>query len=196
MEQVNMQNLKTYYTDPKKWVCACDAFLTSRFMICKHILHCYERISNPQHFFQDICRRRTVPFWTTHGRHGLILRPEYDSDHGGKGNENMDSESSDCDLKTEDDTTSGIESDLDEDNHDSEGDALDDRVQKFETVMHQAMALFQEQKAKGNVQFVEKFMAANHANLVLLEEIQRLKNRRTMPQTWGKRQHPATMYYK
>jgi hypothetical protein len=53
-----------------------------------------------------------------------------------------------------------------------------------------------EQKVIGNTKFMEKFIAANRMNQTLVEEIHKLKNRRTMPRTWTANKHPATMYYR
>jgi hypothetical protein len=51
-----------YYTDPAKWTCSCPYFLNSRFLICKHILACYEPIVDQVSFFRRITRSRTSPF--------------------------------------------------------------------------------------------------------------------------------------
>jgi hypothetical protein len=63
-------------------------------------------------------------------------------------------------------------------------------------VMRDAMVLFEDQVAKGNEKFVERFMASNQMNRTLLEEVKHRCNKRSMPRTWGRCRHPATMYLK
>ena len=48
---VNSQNFFKYHTDPIKWTCGCETFLLSRFLICKHIVYCYENLKEPAKFF-------------------------------------------------------------------------------------------------------------------------------------------------
>lgn len=48
---VESESLLKYHTNPIRWTCACEAFLQSRFLICKHILSCYEGIQEPARFF-------------------------------------------------------------------------------------------------------------------------------------------------
>jgi len=50
-----------YATDPNRWVCACPAFIRSRFLICKHLVQLVHPVS--PRFFIDVKRRRTTPFW-------------------------------------------------------------------------------------------------------------------------------------
>ena len=59
--------------------------------------------------------------------------------------------------------------------------------------------LIKEQKAIGNVKFLEVYFAnkPNHSSdKILLEEINQRKRQRTMPMTWSRNKHPATVYYK
>jgi hypothetical protein len=67
------------------------------------------------------------------------------------------------------------------------------RIQKK---MQDVMLLADEQAAKGNDKFVERFIASNQANCTLLEEVKSLRNKRTMARTWDRHGHPATMYFK
>ena len=73
-QEISSQSLHRYQTDPVKWTCGCEAFLLSRFLLCKHIIHCYEESGDPMKFFGRICRQRTCPFWTDEQ---LVLRPEF-----------------------------------------------------------------------------------------------------------------------
>jgi hypothetical protein len=49
-EVVDGERIKKYHTDPNMWVCGCDALLISRFLVCKHLIHCCEPIANPGRF--------------------------------------------------------------------------------------------------------------------------------------------------
>ena len=75
-QNLDSRNLSVYKTDPAKWTCGCIAFLESRFLICKHIISCYEPIQQRHsfQFFFDIKRQRESPFWK---HEKLVLRPEY-----------------------------------------------------------------------------------------------------------------------
>jgi hypothetical protein len=53
-----------YTMDLEHWVCACPYFLTSRFMICKHLIHAKGSM-DPQ-FFLTVRRNRTCPFVSEH----------------------------------------------------------------------------------------------------------------------------------
>lgn len=69
---VNPEKLVKYHTDPMRWVCGCRAFLMSRFMLCKHIVYCFEPPS-PE-VLRTIRRQTTPPFWKDDR---LVLRPEF-----------------------------------------------------------------------------------------------------------------------
>nr|GAT51701.1 predicted protein [Mycena chlorophos] len=51
----------TYRPDVKRWVCSCPAFLTSRFLICKHLIRLMKVV--PTRFFREVKRQHTAPFW-------------------------------------------------------------------------------------------------------------------------------------
>lgn len=72
--EVEPQSIQKYHTNPAMWTCACDAYLLSRFLICKHIVHCYDPIADPVKFFSSVRRQRSSPFWV---HQQLVLRPEY-----------------------------------------------------------------------------------------------------------------------
>lgn len=42
--EVEPANIDKYHTDPFRFVCACPAFLESRFMVCKHLVFCLKPI--------------------------------------------------------------------------------------------------------------------------------------------------------
>ena len=184
-------NTQQYHTDPVKWTCGCPCFLTSRFLICKHILSCYEPISDPIPFFRCVQRRRDYPFWA---HEQLVLQPQY--------------QPTEPTTNTQSDSVHGSESQSDDDDIAIDPAAVDEGrlVDLAEDVeadfdaylsdMQSAMEIFQDQRAKGNTKFMEKVMAANSSHRTLVQEIKTLRNQRTMPRTWAAWKHPATMYYK
>jgi hypothetical protein len=49
-----------YLTDINNWICGCPAFLTSRFLICKHLIQ--KKGSVAIQFFDEIHRHHQYPF--------------------------------------------------------------------------------------------------------------------------------------
>jgi hypothetical protein len=183
---VDPEKLKEYHTNPVNWVCACKSFLHSRFLICKHIVHCFE-LPSPE-FFETVSRQTTYPFWKDER---LILQPEYAP------RVELDAQDLQEDNNKESVFDSSSESELDEDeDNEQEAVPMEIQVAEFRKMMQDAMALFEEQVAKGNEKFVERFIASNKMNYTLLEEVKNLRNKRSMPQTWGRYRHPSTMYLK
>jgi len=50
-----------YRPDSLKWVCTCPYFVTSRFLVCKHLVQSVGPV--PPIFFLEVRRNRTTPFW-------------------------------------------------------------------------------------------------------------------------------------
>ncbi|KAI0993378.1 hypothetical protein K3495_g14806, partial [Podosphaera aphanis] len=73
---MNPQSLQKYHTDAAKLTCACDNFLQSRFLLCKHIVSCFDSPKDPVAFFSEIRRQRTHTFWV---HQQLSLLPEFES---------------------------------------------------------------------------------------------------------------------
>lgn len=199
-----------YHTNPVKWTCACDYFLQSRFLICKHIISCFQPIADPWSFIGTVRRRRSPPFWVDDQ---LILLPLWRnlSENAAPLDDNSHTV---CDL------SESAAGDITENNSDahsitssssenlSEGDneiemisgARDIHTQTAETQWAgqstAAMTLLADQTEKGNWEFVQRFLTSNISVLVLLEEIAHLRAQRHMPATWTRYRHPATMYYR
>lgn len=72
--EIDPKSIQRYHTNPATWTCACNGFLLSRFLVCKHIIHCYNPISNPVKFFSEVRRQSSRPFWVDKQ---LILYQEY-----------------------------------------------------------------------------------------------------------------------
>ncbi|THC98128.1 hypothetical protein EYZ11_002416 [Aspergillus tanneri] len=189
---VDPDKLKEYHTNPVNWVCACKSFLHSRFLICKHIVYCFE-LPSPD-CFETVSRQTVYPFWKDEQ---LILRPEYAPREG------LRTRKLHGIVEMQDSTLSSLlyssesESEQDEDgDDDQEAVPMEILVAEFREVMQNAMNLFEDQVAKGNEKFVERFIASNQMNRILVEEVKRRRNMRSMPRTWGRCKHPATMYFK
>lgn len=188
---VDPEKLKEYHTNPVNWVCACKSFLHGRFLICKHIVHCFEPPISE--LFETISRQTMYPFWKDER---LILRPEYVprmelGTPGLTGGEEVQDNAQEALLDP-----SENELELDEDEKDEEAVPMAIQAAEFRKTMQDVMVVFEDQVAKGNEKFVEKFMASNKMNCTLLEEVKHRYNKRSMPQTWGRYRHPATMYLK
>lgn len=189
-QDVDLQSLSKYHTDPTNWTCACESFLLSRFLICKHILSCYEDVQDPVSFFSRIRRQRHRPFWI---EKQLVLRPQY------------------LRLSTpvlrESDQDSGAESytteyglrDMEEDSEEqgeSEDETPKAAATRIKSTLDAVKDLVDEQAEIGNTKFLKKVEQANSKNRTLIDEIVHRKGQRTMPKTWIPNSHPATMYYK
>lgn len=185
---VHLDKLKEYHTNPVNWVCSCKSFLHSRFLLCKHIVRCFE--SPSPEFFETVRRQTAYPFWSDPQ---LILRPEcapvidFDS-----GNLNGSNKAQTVELELEFDSSEG---DSEQDNtDDQETVPMDTQIAEFRKMMQDAMELFEDQVAKGNEKFAERFIASNQMNRTLVDESKHRRNMRSMPRTWGRWRHPATMY--
>ena len=76
--ELNPEAIRRYHTNPQWWVCGCPAFLESRFLPCKHLVHCLEPIADRVKFFSRVRRQTTSPFWT-HPQ--PVLKPEFAPRH-------------------------------------------------------------------------------------------------------------------
>ncbi|KAF5175078.1 Atp-dependent dna helicase pif1 [Thalictrum thalictroides] len=183
--------LKKYYTDAAAWTCGCEAFLLSRFLLCKHIVHCYRDFKDPNKFFQTVRRQRSSPFWI---QPQLTLRPEF-------------LVLNDLSRDTVFESTIGSISDFESDEEIQEPVEDDNLVQMedeplvtydasgFLSKMSRLIDIFTEQHSIGNSRFAERLIKQNISNLTLLEEIEQLKRRHTTATTWGQYRNPITMYY-
>ena len=87
--------------------------------------------------------------------------------------------------------SSGISSD-----NESDDEAHEAAIDKFESNFKEAVGVFCAQHQKGNKRFLKSFMDSHQKIEVLVEELRSLKQQRTMPRTWYHYKHPSTMYYK
>ncbi|KAA8641707.1 uncharacterized protein ATNIH1004_011843 [Aspergillus tanneri] len=150
-------------------------------LYAKHIVYCFE-LPSPD-CFETVSRQTVYPFWKDEQ---LILRPEYAPREG------LRTRKLHGIVEMQDSTLSSLlyssesESEQDEDgDDDQEAVPMEILVAEFREVMQNAMNLFEDQVAKGNEKFVERFIASNQMNRILVEEVKRRRNMRSMPRTWG-----------
>ena len=174
--------LVKYHTNPQSWVCACSAFLESRFLICKHLVRCFEPIVDPVDFFSRVRRQRITPFWT---HQQLVIRTEFKAQRPTM--EETDASDSEFDLESETVESTNllaVEDELEEDD--------EDPIE----ILHSALRICRDQKAKGNDRFLREFARSLKSTQMMVEEVTALQNRRSMPRTWARHKHQATMYYR
>ena len=60
---MDREKLANYGTNPHAWTCGCPCFIRHRFLLCKHIVACFNDISDGWKFLRTVKRHRTSPFW-------------------------------------------------------------------------------------------------------------------------------------
>lgn len=190
-QRVDEESLKKYHTNAATWTCGCEAFLMSRFLICKHIIYCYKDLEDPNSFFRTVSRQRSSPFWA-HPQ--LILRSEFVpiTDVSRASVERLDQDSS-----LEHESEEELDESCDEDQlvEIDEDPSVTCDVPGFVSKMSRLLDYLTDQYSIGNISFAERVIKQNAGNLILVEEIEQRKNSHTRARTWGKYKNPATMYY-
>ncbi|KAF7329636.1 SWIM-type domain-containing protein [Mycena kentingensis (nom. inval.)] len=95
-----------YRPDVKRWVCSCPAFVTSRFLVCKHLVLSVKPV--PTKFFREARRQRTTPFW----QHSTLI-PLTDADQSAP--EEQDAAPRDLEVPDNEDDEPYIETQADRD---------------------------------------------------------------------------------
>ena len=198
--EVEPQDLQTYHTSPSKWTCACSKFLLSRFLICEHIVSCFEKISDRPKFFSNVRRQRQTPFWTDEQ---LLLRPEHRALTIDTLPVNEDAES-EIRSGSENNFSNNEDVNLEDEGENSGLEESDDGLQQLDlkedvSTIKAIGVLLEEQLEIGNNKFLEVYLNNKsdvESDRTLIDEIQQRKRQRTMPATWSRNKHPATMYYK
>src|SRR5205814_10376349 len=103
-------------------------------------------------------------------------------------------EAADSEIEEEADFEDGSDPEVDEPSGDEANSSAD--PQDSLAIIRSALDIAEDQLQKGNREFVDRFIASNAANRVLVEEINKKRNRRSMGPTWVKYNHPASMYWK
>jgi hypothetical protein len=199
VRDVDPANLRLYGTNPTSWVCGCDAFLLCRFVLCKHLLYCLEPIPNRSRcdFFDYIKRQRQRPFWV---HEKLVVRPEFRTQSPTLGIQEPQRLAAVQDQNVDDSQGDGSDSSDCEDFRladasDPEDDQPELDAAKYIATTRAFVEIMEAQAALGNYQFVLRCASTLVQNHVLVEEVRRLRNMKTMPTTWADFKHPASMYW-
>lgn len=191
--------LEKYHTDPTRWTCGCLSFLNHRFLLCKHLISCYEPVADAK-FFWTVKRQRTSPFWL---HELLVLRPEFrrssltlEGNHGEENITDIEDEVLNDAVQEENDFAA---EDLETDDERRQDTSVS-RRDKFKRTLRGLLETYEDQESKGNDRFcdtiVDGFDPIVQDGRRLLEDVDQLKSRRTMPLTWdGRHKHPATIFY-
>jgi hypothetical protein len=136
-----------YKPNVEQWVCTCPAFVVSRFLICKHLVHLVRRV--PPTFFIEAQRRRTCPFWQHPDLQSLLdeddldpLEPSSSGSHG----------SDDSHLTLDESDGLGLEVD-DEIPYENDDDDL---IHSYE---QQESAIPFEEELNNDIELIRKFAA-------------------------------------
>ena len=199
-KSVNPESIQKHHTDPEQGVCACEAFLDSRFFICKHLVNSFSSLTNRTAFFSTVQRRRTRPF-LIHDQ--LVVLPEFRVQRSIDKSAGRDDEGSMTDPSDDADDVSNFEEETlpgasNEPVGDVSGSEVDEspNVEDFVDTMQSVIEMVRHQHQQGNTAFVDRVISSHQGSRILVEEVNRKKNRRSMTPTWGKYRHAATMYYK
>lgn len=206
LERPQNGDITTYHTNPVDWTCGCDAFLDSRFLICKHIVQCFEKIEQPAAFYRLIRRQRAPPFWT---HSALVLKPEFrlpqapsipSSNEEVTNDEDEEEEAEEVESIMERDSTSGMDSDNDAEIAREVQSTTDVNtgLQQLDAVKEDFLFLLEtvrEEYLKGNISCYERYMKSQSSTMSLAKDVKQRKAQRTMPRTWGASRHPAAMYF-
>ena len=195
-----------YHTDPIAWTCGCDSYLFSRFLLCKHLVHCFENVpSGPEaaSFFANIRRYRTTPFWRV--PQGFILLPQHQP------NTSTELTTSESALNHE------LEADLGENPPDSDSDSDSERESEIDDMEEEVSELqpetesddeycadvrwyndlLERERLKGNVKFISYMKNCKLPGLgikALKQDVEAMDSSRSSLTTWGRRKHPASLY--
>ena len=144
----------TYATNVSQWVCGCPYYLTSRFNICKHLVH--QKGSVTPEFFNNVKRNSQPPFLIEINILPFIENKENDPNNNySNGN-----------LFTSDDL--------------AEEGIFDDLI----NVTKKALSLIEEQKLIGNVKWCKSVKKSFDPITKLVEDVEKYRRKRTMPLTW------------
>ena len=210
------------HTDPKRWVCSCRCFLLSRFLVCEHLISCLEPLTDRVSFFAEVRRQRFCPFWS-HTQ--LKIRPELlsqrevtltDSDDDASDYGESSDQWSDDEVYHSSDDDSDHQSVVVE--HDAQAESVLEVEQQWARLWAEEQVedekdeyrlndadyiaflqalpdIYRKASISGNDRFLRHFRRGNRATLGLWLDIQHLSRQRTMPQTWLRWRHPATMFW-
>ena len=193
------ERLAAYGTDPHAWTCGCPYFLRSRFLLCKHLVSCFDDISYPWEFLRTAKRHRTSPFWTDPQ---LVLLPEFQAAGSGPvvgsgSASNLDAveQLQNC-SSIAGPSVSGAEAD-----DPSRVDQEPMSEEMVATVKEHVQWLNDVVKGEGDIKnedfFKHFFKHPDFKHIMALrKDVERRNNQRSMPSTWDKYSHSLSMYVK
>ncbi|KAJ5582182.1 ATP-dependent DNA helicase PIF1 [Penicillium sp. DV-2018c] len=187
---VNGEKMKEHHTDPVNWVCACKSFLCSRFLLCKHIVHCFKE-PHPN-FYLTVKRQMVYPFWKDQKVGQLELKPEYEPRARSQSDKELDEENpGDGESASDFDSSDPESSDSDSDDEEQSLESFrEEYTRKFRLIAD----TIEDQAAKGATEWRDRFVPTMTSVDNLADDIEGLSLKRTMPGTWVRHKHPATMY--
>lgn len=201
MSEVTPQSLISYHTNPMTWTCGCEAFLLSRFLICKHIVYCYEPIEDPAEFFHTVKRWRESPFWRDKQLNPKSEFLSFWSSEPSRSLESMEDSSTNDHLSTASEVTSDEDSitsnreclDIDgvEDQEDHQRRDCEQGLIELEAITK----LYREQLLLCNLKFCLGLRDNNHRNRNVLDDVAKRHRSQSLPRTWGKHKNPVSFYY-
>ncbi|KAE8219163.1 hypothetical protein CF319_g7095 [Tilletia indica] len=207
-DEVSAESLSHFGTCAHRWTCACEPFLGSRFLFCKHLVKTVQHMSANN--LKEMHRHRTPPFWTHPSLVPLQAqetcphcsrRVEDANVHRNDGGENDgdadggDGDGEDGDDGEGDDEDGGVGGGDEDDDDDDEGEAS---VEQLFGEMHGTLtrldALLRRERPWASRGLIEAMLRTNRQNIRLLEEDDRRMARQSPVRTWQPGQHPAAMY--
>jgi len=86
IEEEETRDPGTHHTSVENWTCSCPSYLTSRFLLCKHLVRKANLSLNDEPrtdllFFSKLCRARHAPFYSIPGIHVSEGSGEEDDEH-------------------------------------------------------------------------------------------------------------------
>lgn len=198
-----------YNTQVRLGTCGCPAFLESRFLICKHIVACYETVKPS--FFRNVRRITSAPYWTADN---LVIRPQYTLPNSSMpaafhfddinasllvGSQTRQIEEIDKDdlVDLEDDDDDDDEVITDNGPLQSVEENSLNAFTEIKELLQFASNLVDDEQRLANHRFGEKFLSSLRKLKYLKDDVQRRRARRTRPLTWtSENKHEVTMYLK
>lgn len=192
-KEVDPEARSIYHTDPYKWSCSCPSFLNSRFLICKHIVHCFEKMSttNRVAFFDTVRRSRFPPFWVSDK---LILRSEWRRNDDSTTVVEDEPDSLDAQIEDEmqihefDQTWVDVE-------EQEQLRIAEEAIQAYRDDLARSTDIMLDEVARGNWKYGLAYVKEHHPKIQThLAERETLLASRRRPNTWAPHRHAATMY--
>ena len=190
--EVDKTKVLSRHTDPRRFVCSCEAFLNSRFLLCKHIVRCYKPMGRPGRLSwkRKVHRRRSPPFWfipnmEIRDEFSDVFPPLQDDENPTGGLLRHDTMTQFA-ASTEPDSESESES---EDEFETL-EKIGQQLQKFQAIYHGGLQ-------EGNARFVKSVVRMHRLEKIssLLKDIDEISHQRSHPKTWRDNEHPSTIFY-